>query len=253
MSGVLDGRSVVVTGAASGIGRAIALAAGRAGANLVLGDVAEAGLAETAAQLERASVKAVTAICDVRRQDDLSRMFALGSARFGPPDIVFANAGIEGTPCAPWECAEADFARVIDVNVTGTWRTFKAALPSMAERRAGVIVATASVAGLIGAPGLAAYVASKHAIIGLVKSTALSVAALGIRVNALCPGMVDTSMLDRLASAQPGLREALMALNPMGRIAAPEEIAQSALWLASDAAGFVTGHALAVDGGYVAQ
>lgn len=248
-----DNRTVLVTGAASGIGRAIALAAGRSGAKLILGDVAAAGLAETVSLLEGIGVPAISAICDVSQQADLDALFAKGAATFGHPDIVYANVGILGSPVDVWDCAETDFAQVIDVNLMGAFRTFKAALPGMVRRGSGVIVATASVAGLIGAPGLAAYVASKHAVIGLVKSTALNVADKGIRVNALCPGMVDTAMLDALAAGQPGLREALMAMNPMKRLATPDDIANAAIWLASEQSSFVTGHCLAVDGGFVAQ
>lgn len=251
-SGFAD-RSVLVTGAASGIGRAIALAAGRAGAKLVVGDINAAGLADTVALLSGIGAPTVSASCDVRRQADVDALFATGTAAFGAPQVVFANAGILGSAVDVWDCQEAAFAQVVDVNLMGAFRTIKAALPAMLARGSGVIVATASVAGLIGAPGLAAYVASKHAVIGLVKSTALNVAAQGVRVNALCPGMVDTAMLDALASDQPGLREALMAMNPMKRIATPEDIAGAALWLASDQSSFVTGHCLAVDGGFVAQ
>ena len=251
-SGFAD-RSVLVTGAASGIGRAIALAAGRAGAKLVVGDINAAGLADTVALLTGIGAPTVSASCDVRRQADVDALFAAGTAAFGAPQVVFANAGILGSPVDVWDCPEAAFAQVVDVNLMGAFRTIKAALPAMLARGSGVIVATASVAGLIGAPGLAAYVASKHAVIGLVKSTALNVAAQGVRVNALCPGMVDTAMLDSLASDQPGLREALMAMNPMKRIATPEDIAGAALWLASDQSSFVTGHCLAVDGGFIAQ
>ena len=251
-SGFAD-RSVLVTGAASGIGRAIALAAGRTGAKLVVGDINAAGLADTVALLTGIGAPTVSASCDVRRQADVDALFTAGTAAFGAPQVVFANAGILGSPVDVWDCPEAAFAQVVDVNLMGAFRTIKAALPAMLARGSGVIVATASVAGLIGAPGLAAYVASKHAVIGLVKSTALNVAAQGVRVNALCPGMVDTAMLDALASDQPGLREALMAMNPMKRIATPEDIAGAALWLASDQSSFVTGHCLAVDGGFVAQ
>ncbi len=246
-------KTVLVTGAASGIGRAIALAAGRAGARLVVGDIAAAGLADTLALLAGIGAPAISAACDVRQQADLDALFAKGAASFGHPDIVYANAGILGTPVDVWDCPEADFARVIDINLMGSFRTFKAALPGMVRRGSGVFVATASVAGLIGAPGLAAYVASKHAVIGLVKSTALNVADKGIRVNALCPGMVDTAMLDALAKDQPGLREALMVMNPMKRLATPDDIANAAIWLASDQSSFVTGHCLAVDGGFVSQ
>jgi NAD(P)-dependent dehydrogenase (short-subunit alcohol dehydrogenase family) len=135
----------------------------------------------------------------------------------------------------------------------GIWRAMRAVLPAMVARGSGSIVATASVAGLVGAGGLAAYVASKHGVVGLVRSVAISVAKTGVRVNALCPGMVDTALLRRLIEVQPALREGLLALKPMGRLGELHEIAAAAVWLASRESSFVTGHALAVDGGYAAQ
>lgn len=245
-----ENKTVLVTGAAAGIGRAVALAAGRAGANLILGDVAEKGLEETTDLLKEAGSSAIWSVCDVRKQSELDALFAKGTERFAHPDIVFANAGILGSQVNVWDYSEADFTRIIDINLNGTWRTFKTALPGMVKRGSGVIVATASVAGLIGTTGVAAYVASKHAVVGLVKSTALNVAAQGIRVNALCPGMVDTAMLGELTNDQ---RAGLMALNPMRRLASTDDIANAAIWLASDQSSYVTGHALAVDGGFVAQ
>lgn len=188
---------------------------------------------------------------DVRRKSDIDAIVARAKSEFGAcPHIAFANAGIEGRLAAPWEPAEDDVLRVIDTNVVGAWRTMAAVLPAMVERGEGAIVATASVAGLVGAGGLAAYVASKH---GVVKSVAIDVAKSGIRVNALCPGMIETAMVDRLAEDMPGFREALLALKPMGRLGVPSEAAEAAIWLASPAASFIIGHALAVDGGYAAQ
>jgi NAD(P)-dependent dehydrogenase (short-subunit alcohol dehydrogenase family) len=248
-----EGKTVLVTGAGAGIGRSIALAAAQSGAQLVLGDVSEPGLAETSSLVERAGSKAVAARCDVRSQADLDALFALGAKSFSHPDVVYANAGILGKPVDVWLQSEEDFTRHIDVNLSGTWRTFKAALPKMIERGSGTLVAVASVAGLVGAPGLAAYVSSKHAILGLVKSTALNVAKHGIRVNALCPHMVETPMLDRLFGDDAAIRDALKAMNPMGRNATSEEIANAAIWLGSDMCGYVTGTSLAVDGGHIAQ
>jgi NAD(P)-dependent dehydrogenase (short-subunit alcohol dehydrogenase family) len=128
-----------------------------------------------------------------------------------------------------------------------------AVLPAMVARGSGAIVATASVAGVVGAGGLAAYVASKHGVMGLVKSVAIDVASKGVRVNALCPGMIETAMVDRLAAATPGFREALLALKPMGRLGHPQEVAEAAVWLASERASFVTGQGIVLDGGYTAQ
>lgn len=253
MAGVLAGKTVLVTGAAAGIGRAIALAAAREGASLILGDIAVDGEA-VAAELRAAGTPAHFKCTDIRRQSDIAAILALCVEKCGDgPDVLFANAGIEGQMGAPWEISEEDFARVIDVNIIGTWRTMAAVLPGMVKRGKGAIVATSSVAGLVGAGGLAAYVASKHGVVGLVRSVAIDVAKLGIRVNALCPGMIETAMVDRLQEAVPNFREALLGLKPMGRLGEPYEAAEAAIWLASDAASFVTGHALAVDGGYTAQ
>lgn len=253
MSGVFEGRSVLITGAAAGIGRAIAIAAGREGGRLILGDVNAAGLAELEAELGKAGVQAVSATCDIRRQGEIDALFAKGAQRFGHPDTVFANAGILGKPVDVWTQTEEDFTSQIDVNLVGTWRTFKAALPKMIERQSGVIVATASVAGLVGAAGLAAYVSSKHGMLGLVKSTALNVAPMGIRVNALCPHMVDTPMLDRLFGGDTAIRDTLKGMNPMRRNASSEEVAEAAIFLGSSRSGYITGTHLAVDGGHIAQ
>ncbi|MEX0838545.1 MAG: SDR family oxidoreductase [Parvibaculum sp.] len=253
MAGMFDGKVVLITGASAGIGRAIAEAAAREGASLALGDVAKEGEA-VAAALRKQGAKAFFLRTDVCEVADIAALVAAAKKEFGAtPHIAFANAGVEGKLGAPWETKEDDFLRVIDINLAGAWRTMAAVLPGMIERGEGAIVATASVAGLVGAGGLAAYVASKHGIVGLVKSVAIDVAKSGVRVNALCPGMIETAMVDRLASDMPGFRDALLALKPMGRLGVPSEAAEAAIWLASPAASFVTGHALAVDGGYAAQ
>jgi NAD(P)-dependent dehydrogenase (short-subunit alcohol dehydrogenase family) len=251
--GSLQGKVALVTGASAGIGRAIALAAAREGASLVLGDVAETGGNAVAAELTAKGAKAFFQRADIRRKEDIDALVALAASKLGHPDVVFANAGVEGSISAPWETAEPDFVRVIDTNLVGTWRTLAAVLPGMVKRGSGAIVTTASVAGLVGAGGLAAYVASKHGVVGLTKSVAIDVAKSGIRVNAICPGMIDTAMVDRLQEAVPTFRETLMVFKPMGRLGIPSEVAEAAIWLASPAASFVTGHTLAVDGGYVAQ
>lgn len=253
MSLSLDGRIAVITGAATGIGRAIAIAAAASGARLVLGDVAADPLAETVASARECGADVRSRPCDVREQHDVDALVDLAVGTFGRPEIVFANAGIEGPAGLPWEVEESDVMRVMDVNFTGVWRMMKATIPAMIAHRQGSFVATASVAGMVGADGLAPYVASKHALVGLVRSAAISAAPFGVRINALCPGMVDTPLLDRLAGDNPAMRAALMARNPMQRLGRVEEIADAALWLASDRASYVTGHTLAIDGGYVAQ
>lgn len=253
MKPMFQDKTVLITGAAAGIGRAIAQAAAAEGARLVLGDIDLEALQATAASLRAGGAAVVAAGCDVRRQADLDALVAQGVRELGPLDTVFANAGVLGSPSELWKIPEAQFAQVMEINVMGCWRTLRAVLPGMIERRSGTVVATASAGGLIGAPGLSAYVASKHAVVGLVRTAALEVAAHGVRVNALCPGMTDTAMLDRVANEIPGLRESLMSMNPSGRVGRPDEVARAALWLASDQSTFVTGHPLVIDGGFLAQ
>lgn len=251
MAGALNGKAALVTGGASGIGRATALAFACEGASLVLADVDAAGGEDTAAAARAAGANAHFVRCDVARSADVEALVAGTIARLGRLDCAFNNAGIEGRLGPLAECPEEDFARVIDVNLMGVWRCLRAELPHMTARGSGAIVNTASVAGLVGAGGLAAYVASKHAVMGLTKVAALEAARSGVRVNAVCPGVIQTPMVDRLDAASPGAIEALVAVEPMGRVGTPEEVAAAVVWLCSDAASFTTGHGLVIDGGYV--
>ena len=172
---------------------------------------------------------------------------------FGRIDCAYNNAGIEGQVAPTDSYADDMFDKVIAVNLTGVWLCMKYEIPRLLEHGGGAIVNTASGAGLIGVAGLSAYVASKHGVIGLTKTAALEYAKSGIRVNAVCPGLIQTPMVERLTADQPQLGEALVAMEPVGRTGRPEEIAESVVWLCSDAASFVTGHAMSVDGGFVAQ
>jgi NAD(P)-dependent dehydrogenase (short-subunit alcohol dehydrogenase family) len=253
MAGRLDGKAVLITGAASGIGRATALAASREGAKLVLSDVlVEAGEA-TARQIGAEGGKALFVRCDVTRQADVDAMMKRTVEAYGRLDGAFNNAGIEGSLAPTADYPEDVFERVIQINLIGVWRCLRAEIPVMLKQGKGAIVNTASVAGLVGAGAFAAYDASKHGVVGLTKSCALDYAKQGLRLNAVCPGVIQTPMLDRLSKEMPGVIEALLAVKPMGRLGTAEEVAEAVVWLLSDAASFVTGTTLAVDGGYTAQ
>jgi NAD(P)-dependent dehydrogenase (short-subunit alcohol dehydrogenase family) len=214
--------------------------------------VAAAG-EDTARTARTLGAEAEFLVTDVTHKTDVDALVARAVARHGRLDCAVNNAGVEGMLRQTAEYPEEDFARVIQVNLLGVWRCLRAEIPAMLAASGGAIVNTASVAGLVGAGGLSAYVASKHAVVGLTRTAAIEYAKAGVRVNAVCPGVIDTPMVDRLSLEMPTLREALLAMKPMGRLGRPEEIAEAILWLCSDAASFVTGHALAVDGGYVAQ
>jgi NAD(P)-dependent dehydrogenase (short-subunit alcohol dehydrogenase family) len=253
MAGRLDGKIVLITGAASGIGRATALAAAREGASLVLADVAAEGGEETARKATAGGAKAVFVRCDVTRQADVDAMVKRAVDAYGRLDGAFNNAGIEGAVAPTADYPEDAFERVFQVNVTGVWRCLRAEIPAMLKQGKGAIVNTASVAGLVGSRSLSAYDASKHAVVGLTKSCALDYARKGIRVNAVCPGVIQTPMVDRLVEAAPRAKDALVESEPIGRVGQPEEIAEAVVWLLSDASSFVTGTTLAVDGGLTAQ
>lgn len=251
MTRALADKAAIVTGAASGIGRATVLAFARAGARVVAADVDADGGEATAAAARGEGADVTFVSCDVRSGAAVDALVAHAVARFGRLDCAANNAGIEGMLAPIGDCPEAAAAQVLDVNLMGVWRCLHAELPCMAAQGGGAIVNTASVAGLVGAGGLAPYVASKHGVVGLTKAAALEYAARGVRVNAICPGVIQTPMVDRLAAASPGVIEALLAVKPMGRLGTPEEVAAAIVWLCSDAASFTTGHALTVDGGYV--
>lgn len=255
--GLLEGKAALVTGAAAGIGRATALAVAAAGARVTLADVDAAGGAETAAMIRAAGGEAEFVRADVARADEVAALVAAAQRRWGGLQLAVNNAGIEGRVAPLAEQDAADFDRVIAVNLRGTFLCLKAEIPAILAAGGGAIVNLSSVAGQIGFAGLAPYVASKHAVIGLTRNAALEYARQGVRVNAVCPGGVETRMLDSLAAqvsgGTAGTRELLAPMHPIGRIGVPREIADAIVWLLSEQAAFVTGAAIAVDGGYLAQ
>ena len=253
MAGLLSGKVALVTGGSTGIGRASALTFAREGAQVVVADVVADKAEETVRLIKEAGGEARCIKTDVTRAAEVEAMVRFTLDAYGRLDCAHNNAGIEGTVSNTAEYAEADWDRVIGVNLTGVWLCMKYEIPPMLEQGGGAIVNTASGAGLIGAPGMPAYVASKHGVVGLSKTAALEYAKAGIRVNAMCPGVIETPMVERLTSGNPGMMEGMVSIHPVGRAGQPQEIAEAVVWLCSDAASFVTGHAMSVDGGITAQ
>ncbi len=254
MPGYVDGKVVLVTGAGSGIGRATALACAREGGKVVAADrVVETG-EETVAMVQQAGGEAVFVEVDVTQVASVESMVAAAVDAYGRIDCAHNNAGIEGTFATTADYPEDDWDWVMAVNLKGVWLCMKSEIPQMLKQGGGAIFNTASLAGLVGAKRMPAYVASKHGVAGLTKTAALEYAKSGIRVNAVCPGVIHTSMVDRMfLNRRPELEDRLAAAEPVGRLGKPEEGAEAVVWLCSDAASFVTGHTMTVDGGMYAQ
>jgi NAD(P)-dependent dehydrogenase (short-subunit alcohol dehydrogenase family) len=244
-----DNKVVLVTGGGGGIGRASALAFARAGAKVAVTDRDVLAGEETTAQVRALGAEAVFVAADVMQAAQVQAMVAHVVAHFGRLDCAFNNAGIEEEHMRLADCEEATFDRIMGVNVKGVWLCMKYQIAQMLTQGGGAIVNTASVAGLVGAPKMSAYSASKHAVMGLTKSAAVEYGRKGIRVNAVCPGVIRTPMLDRAIAADPKVATTVAGAHPIGRIGEADEVAAVVLWLSSDAASFVTGLAHTVDGG----
>lgn len=249
----LAGRAGLVTGAGSGIGRATALRLARAGAAVVVADVDEAAAAETVRLITEAAGAAVGSIGDIADEADVSAMVELTLSHFGRIDFAHNNAGIMGSQRPLVDYSLDDFDRILRVNLRGTFLCMQAELRVMLEQGHGAIVNTASEAALKGSAADAVYTASKHAVAGLTKTAALEHARRGVRVNAVCPGVILTGMMEAVAETNPAGYEKAERLMPIGRYGLPEEVAEAVLWLCSDASSLVTGHLLAVDGGWAAS
>lgn len=249
----IEGKIALVTGASSGIGRATAAAFARDGARVVLADVDAAGGEQAVAEIRRAGGNALFVRADVSRAGEVENLVRSTARAFGGLDVAFNNAGIEGKPGVTAECPEDDWDHVLAVNLKSAWLCMRSEIPVLLERGGGAIVNCASIAGVRGFPGMPAYVASKHGMIGLTRTAALEYATKGIRINAVCPGVIHTAMLDRFTAGSQEAEAGLTAGTPLGRMGRPEEIAEAVLWLCSGAASFVTGHALVADGDWVGE
>lgn len=247
-----SGKTAIITGAAGGIGRATALAFAHAGANVVLADIAQAAGQALAEEIMQNGGSALFVQTDVANSEQVAHLTSAAVASFGRIDYAFNNAGIEEEHGRLAQSDEQLFDRMMAINVKGVWLCMKHQLSVMHAQRSGVIINTASVAGLVGAPKHAIYAATKHAVVGLTKSAAAEYGHYGIRVNAVCPAVIRTPMFERVIEAKLADGDAINRLHPIGRIGEVSEVAAAVLWLCSDAASFVTGHQLAVDGGFTA-
>ncbi len=249
----LEGKVALVTGGASGIGRATALAFAREGAKVVVADVQVEGGQETEHIIKKGGGDAIFVKTDVSDAAEVENLINRAIKKYGRLDCAHNNAGIEGATALTADCTEENWDRTININLKGVWLCMKYEIPQMLMQGVGAIVNTASIAGLVGFRGLPAYCASKGGIIQLTRTAALEYAEKGIRINVVCPGVIRTPMVERVTGGKPEAEAQFTALEPIGRLGTPEEIAEAVVWLCSDAASFVTGHPMVVDGGFVTQ
>ncbi len=252
MEKIFNNKVALVTGGSFGIGRATAIAFAKRGAKVVVVDWLEDKDGDTIKGIKAEGSEALFIKCDVSKASDVKAMIDQTISMFGRIDFAFNNAGIEGIMGQTHECTEENWDKTIGVNLKGIWLCMKHQIAIMQKQSKGVIINCASVAGLIGFPGLPAYVASKHAVAGLTKTAALENAKLNIRINAVCPGVIKTPMIDRLTGNEKSIEKNYESMEPVGRMGQPEEVAEVVVWLCSDAASFVTGVIMPVDGGWIA-
>ena len=254
MAELLAGKSAIITGGGSGIGRAAALIFAREGARVVIADVAEEGGRETVEMIRAKGGAAQFQRCDVARAVEVESLIATTVKAYGKLDCAFNNAGIGGAQRKTADYDEAEWDRIMAINLKGVWLCMRAEIRQfLAQSSPGAIVNTASAAGLVASHSMPAYTAAKHGVVGLTKCAAIEYARTGIRINDVCPGVVDTPLVADMIAQVPKLAGRLDQVEPVGRKARPEEIAEAVAWLCSDRASFVTGASISVDGGITAQ
>lgn len=254
MSDSFAGKVALITGAASGMGLATAKAFASASAAVVLADVNEAAVRAAADELAAGGAQTLAVRCDVADEAQVKSMVDQAVTKFGRLDAAFNNAGVQSPPVEVADMDGEEFDRVNSINLRGVWNCMKYELIQMRKQGSGAIVNCSSLGGLVGVAGRSAYHATKHGVLGLTKSAALDYAARGIRINAVCPGIISTPMLDSMISGgEDDLIKEMLKEQPIGRLGKPEEIASAVLWLCGPGSTFVIGHALAVDGGYTAR
>ena len=249
----VKGKVVIVTGAASGIGRASAVSFASEGATVIVADSASEGGQGTVGMIKEAGGDALFVKTDVSKAAEVETLVNKAVQIYGHLDCAHNNAGIAGTMAATADCTEENWDRIVSINLKGVWLCMKYELREMAKQGRGAIVNTSATAGLVGSRGSPAYAAASHGVVGLTKSAALEYDQAGIRVNAVCPGVTRTPMIEEFIRSNPGIEAQMIARVPSHRMGTPEEVAETVLWLCSDAASFVTGHTLVADGGLVAS
>lgn len=251
MEQIFKDKVVIITGSSYGIGKSTAICFAKKGASVVLSDWEDD--VDTLDTIKSLGGEGIFVKADVSNEMDVKNLVSETIKHFGRLDYAFNNAGIEGEQGAIHESGNENWEKVISINLTGVYYCMKYQIPEMLKVGGGVIVNNSSIAGLVGFNGIPAYVASKHALVGLTKNAALDYAKQNIRVNAVCPGVIQTPMIDRFTGGSQEVTDQLVAAKPMGRVGTPEEIANTVAFLCSDDASFITGQALAADGGWVAQ